>query len=69
MFCLTHDVGKEPWLSYWEIYIWVQIVMSVVVIVWFAIGGVRDVRKMAHLLATMERDDTDDGMVRSEDES
>ena len=69
IFCLTHDVAKEPWLSYWEIFIWVQIVMSAVVIVWFAIGGVRDVRKMMHLLSTRVRDDTDDGMVRTEETS
>ena len=69
VFCLTHDVGKEPWLTYWQVYIWVQIVMSAVVIVWFAIGGIKDVRAMTRQLATMERDDADDGMVRREDEA
>ena len=69
VFCLTHDVGTEPWLSYWRVFIWVQIIMSAVVIVWFAIGGIKDVRKMTHQLATMERDDTDDGMVRREDDA
>ncbi len=62
--CLTQDVGKEPWLTYWKIYIWIQIVMSAVVIVWFSIGGVRDVRAMTRDLATQTRDDSDDGMVR-----
>ena len=62
--CLTQDVGQEPWLTYWQAYIYVQIVMSVVVIVWFTLGGVRDVRRMTRELATMDRDDTDDGMVR-----
>ena len=66
---LTQDIGKDPWLTYWEVYIWIQIAMSAVVIVWFTIGGIRDVRYMTRTLATMERDPTDDGMVRRENEA
>ena len=64
IYCLTHRAGNGPWLKYWGIYIWIQIVMSVVVIVWLGIGGYRDVRSMMRQLAVMQRDDADDGMVR-----
>jgi SSS family solute:Na+ symporter len=66
IYSLTHDVGNGPWLTYWRIFIWVNVVLSVVVIVWFTVGGVRDVRRMTRALATMERDETDDGMVQRE---
>jgi SSS family solute:Na+ symporter len=66
IYSLTHDVGNGPWLTYWRIYIWVNVVLSVVVIGWFTVGGVRDVRRMTRALATMERDETDDGMVQRE---
>ena len=64
IYCLTRRAGNGPWLKYWGIYIWIQIVMSVVVIVWLGIGGYRDVRSMTRQLAVMQRDDADDGMVR-----
>ncbi len=60
------DVSDASWNRYWEWYFWVQIAIAVVVIFWFSIGGLRDVREMLRRLSTMDRDETDDGMVRDE---
>jgi SSS family solute:Na+ symporter len=65
---LTSEVSNAAWLTYWKVYIWVTVALSIVVILWFGIGGVRDIRRMLRALATMDRDDSDDGVVRRDDE-
>jgi solute:Na+ symporter, SSS family len=67
IYCLSSDVGRASWASYWHVYIWIQVAMSIVVIVWFAVGGLRDVRSMTRKLSVMNRDEADDGMVRDEE--
>ena len=52
------------WIRYWHVYLWIQVAVSLVVVVWFTWGGLRDVRAMFARLKSMDRDDADDGMVR-----
>ncbi len=59
-----HSVDLEIWATYWKWYFIIQAGVSLIVIVWFTIGGMRDVREMLRRLSTMDRDETDDGMVR-----
>jgi SSS family solute:Na+ symporter len=63
---LTHGATDAAWLRYWQIYVWVNVGLSVVVLVWFGTGGLRDLRRMVVALSTMKRDDSDDGVVRDE---
>ncbi len=63
---LTRDVGDEAWAGFWEYYVYLMVVVSGVVVLWFAIGGFRDIRAMLGRLAVMRRDDRDDGWVRTE---
>ena len=51
------------WLSFWHTKIWIELAVAVVVIVWFTIGGVRDVKALLKTLSQKERDDADDGFV------
>ena len=44
--------------------IWIYISVSIVVLVWFTIGGFKDVREMIARLSVMKRDDEDTGVVR-----
>lgn len=60
---LTHDVSDESWLQFWRIYLVIHIAVSVVVIVWFLIGGFRDIGAMHNRLKTASRDEQDDGFV------
>jgi SSS family solute:Na+ symporter len=64
---LNTEVTDEAWLAYWRIYIWVNVILSGVVILWFGIGGIRDIRRMLRDLSTNRRDDSDDGFVRREE--
>lgn len=62
---LSRDVGDAAWSSFWQGYVYLMVAVSGIVIVWFAIGGFRDIREMLGRLAVMRRDDRDDGWVRS----
>jgi SSS family solute:Na+ symporter len=60
---LTHDVADLLWMKFWYWYLGINIAMAIGVVVWFTIGGVRDVRALFRRLGTMQRDDQDDGFV------
>jgi SSS family solute:Na+ symporter len=62
-FNLTSEVSDEAWMSFWRTFILINIVVSALVILWFAIGGTRDLKDMLHRLSTMTRDHKDDGFV------
>ncbi|HTR99640.1 MAG TPA: sodium:solute symporter, partial [Bacteroidota bacterium] len=60
---LTTGASDAAWMSFWRTFIMINIVVSALVILWFAIGGTRDLRDMLRRLRTMVRDHTDDGSV------
>ena len=58
------------WSSWWHFYIYLTLALAIATIVWFSIGGIRDVKKMVRVLLSQARDDTDDGsVVKSDSES
>jgi solute:Na+ symporter, SSS family len=64
---LTHEVEASSWMNYWKYYVIIYAVVSALVLIWFTIGGVIDMKAMFKQLTSMKRDDTDDGfVVRSE---
>jgi len=60
---LNHDVPDEAWARFWRFYFFVQIIVSIVVIFWFSIGGFRDISAMLGRLRVMKRDESDDGVA------
>ena len=64
-FNLTSEVSDAAWMSFWRTFILINIVVSALVILWFAIGGTRDLKDMLRRLSTMTRDHKDDGSVAS----
>jgi len=62
---LSHDVDDSAWARFWQVYLYIQIAMSVLVVIWFTIGGFRDIRIMLRRLKVMERDQEDDGRILS----
>jgi len=65
---LSHDVADSHWLSYWKYYVIIYGLVSAVVVIWFTIGGIVDLKAMFKRLAIMQRDDSDDGyVVRTDD--
>jgi len=62
-------VPLSHWLGFWQAYVWIYLIVSMVILLWFTIGGVVDIRAMFRRLATMQRDTADSGMVRDEFEA
>jgi solute:Na+ symporter, SSS family len=62
-FNLGSEVADSTWLSFWKTFILINVIASLIIIVWFSIGGVRDLKDMIHRLKTMIRDHKDDGFV------
>jgi SSS family solute:Na+ symporter len=60
---LSTEVSDTSWMSFWKTFIFINIAVSALVIVWFAIGGVKDMRAMLGRLKTMVRNHKDDGFV------
>ena len=60
---LSHDVEDAAWRDFWRVFFYIHLAFSCIVVVWFAIGGVRDLRAMIGRLGTMKRDPADDGWV------
>jgi len=60
---LTSEVSDAAWMTFWRTFILINIVVSGLVILWFAIGGTRDLKDMLRRLGTMTRDHKDDGFV------
>ena len=63
------DVPAESWLSFWHIWIWLIVVLSAIIAVWFAIGGFLDLRDLFATLKSYKEDETDDGRVADVDRS
>ena len=56
----------EAWLGFWHGYIYFTLILGTSVVLWFTIGGFRDLRRMFVLLEKRHADASDDGTVRDE---
>jgi len=63
---LSNPVSDSFWMKYWEYYIYINMVVSIIIIVWFAVGGIRDLKHMISSLQSDYRDHKDDGWVHNE---
>ena len=60
---LYNDVSDDAWMAYWKYQVYVNIIFSFIIIIWFTIGGVIDIKKMFQSLRSSERDHGDSGWV------
>ena len=60
---LSNDVSDSTWMNFWWTYLMIHIVMAVLSMIWFTIGGFIDLKKMMYRLRHTERDITDDGFI------
>ncbi|MFM7051027.1 MAG: sodium:solute symporter [Planctomycetota bacterium] len=51
------------WLAFWEFWTWLIFAAGCVIVVWFTIGGFRDLRRMYAHLERYAADERDDGSV------
>jgi SSS family solute:Na+ symporter len=64
---LLVDTTAESWNSVWHVVVWASVALSVVITIWFTVGGLRDLRDMFRTLRTAKRVDADDGTVYDEE--
>ena len=60
---LSNPVSNSSWMAYWKYYIYINIIVCAVIIVWFTLGGFSDLRHMIKSLKSEDRDHGDDGWV------
>ena len=63
---LSNPVSDRSWMKYWEYYIYLNMVVSIIIIVWFTVGGISDLKHMISSLQSDHRDHGDDGWVHNE---
>lgn len=61
-----YGISLEGWANFWFVIVCLAMTIGVVIVVWFAIGGIRDMIEMFARLRTAVRDHTDDGTVRKD---
>lgn len=64
---LTYEVSDAAWMKFWYYFLWINAAAAAVVVVWFTVGGIRDLRYMFRTLSTMQRDHSDQGFVIHDD--
>ena len=57
------DVTESAWAKFWYGYVWFTLVLSILIVAWFLVGGLLDLKEMFNLLRNVKRDNLDDGMV------
>ncbi|OQX75891.1 MAG: hypothetical protein B6D61_09640 [Bacteroidetes bacterium 4484_249] len=60
---LSTEVSNLAWITFWKIYVYITLFVSVIIVVWFIIGGIKDFKNMIYKLKTSIRDHSDDGTV------
>ena len=61
MYNLSNDVSDESWMVYWKYQLYINIIFSFIIIIWFTIGGFIDIKKMFKSLESSKRDHGDSG--------
>ena len=63
---LYNDVSNAAWMTFWKNYIFINIFMATITLIWFTIGGFNDLKIMMAKLSSDHRDHEDDGWVSEE---
>ena len=63
IYSLIHPLSDISWMKFWYVYLGINLMIAIIVVFWFTIGGFIDIKSMFNRLRTMERDDRDDGFV------
>ena len=60
---LSNSVSDDSWMVYWKYQVYINVVFSFVIIIWFSIGGFIDIKKMFSSLSSTQRNHQDSGWV------
>ncbi len=61
-------ITNEQWMGFWQIYTYLFLGASIIVTVWFTIGGFKNLREMISALRHNIRDHSDSGFVKKEED-
>jgi SSS family solute:Na+ symporter len=65
IYSLSHSIRDSVWMSYWKFYVFIYLAASVIVVIWFTVGGAFDMKAMIRRLRSLKRDERDDGYISS----
>jgi SSS family solute:Na+ symporter len=60
---LVKPFTTDQWMTFWKIYTYIFLAASVIVTIWFTVGGLKNLKEMIHALRHNLRDHKDDGFV------
>ena len=60
---VTHNINDSSWSPFWKYYMYIYTTVSAIIVIWFTIGGIGDLKAMFKQLGEMKRDHTDDGFI------
>jgi len=63
LYALFVGIPQEWWVSFWKYWTWLIFATGCVIVVWFTIGGFRDLKRMYAHLEKYRADQRDDGSV------
>ena len=63
IYSLIHPLSDISWMKFWYVYLGINLMIAIIVVFWFTIGGFIDIKSMISRLRSMKRDDKDDGFV------
>jgi SSS family solute:Na+ symporter len=66
IYYFTFGISFDGWITFWKIYIGITFSLGLVIIIWLAVGGIRDLKFLFNKLATAQCDEHDDGMILKE---
>lgn len=61
------DLSDDHWATYWIISQGIMVAVGIITVIWFLVGGFRDLANMLRDLHRVKRDIHDDGIVREEE--
>ena len=63
LYAVLFGISDEAWLVFWKYWTWLVFATGCVIVVWFTVGGFRDLKRMYAHLERYRADARDDGSV------
>ena len=63
LYMLSSDISDSSWSTFWLGYSIIMLTLTIIITIWVAVGGMKNLREMFATLETLERDEADDGTV------
>jgi SSS family solute:Na+ symporter len=63
VYAMTIGISQEAWVEFWRYWTWLVFFTGCVIVTWFTIGGIRDLKRMYAHLEKYRADARDDGAV------